>query len=173
MKKVSLGKNRRRWLRAAMLVALVLTAIWLGLPKPPLLEGIDFSTRVRDRNGNILRVTLTADQKYRIWTPLKEISPALVDATLRFEDKYYEQHLGVNPVSLLRATWNLAFSRGTHAGASTITMQLARLRYHLQTRTVAGKLRQIVYALELERHYSKAQILEPQAFAEAGRIVAA
>src|SRR5205085_2702101 len=92
--------------------------------------------------------------------PLKEIAPALVDATLRFEDKYYEKHLGVNPVSLLRATWNLAFSRGTHAGASTITMQLARLRYHLQTRTVAGKLRQIVYALELERHYSKGQILE-------------
>jgi penicillin-binding protein 1C len=60
----------------------------------------------------------------------------------------------------LRATWNLAFSHGRHAGASTITMQLARLRYHLQTRTVAGKLRQIVYALELERHYSKAQILE-------------
>src|SRR5437764_11059035 len=160
MKKLNLGKNRRRWLRAAMFVALVLTAIWLALPKPPLVEGIDFSTRVRDRNGNILRVTLTADQKYRIWTPLKEISPALVDATLRFEDKYYEQHLGVNPVSLLRATWNLAFSRRTHAGASTITMQLARLRYHLQTRTVAGKLRQIVYAFELERHYSKGQILE-------------
>src|SRR5437868_7906903 len=160
MKKVSLGKNRRRWLRAAMFVALVLTAIWLALPKPPLVEGIDFSTRVRDRNGNILRVTLTADQKYRIWTPLKEISPELINATLRFEDKYYGAHPGVNPVSLLRATWNLAFSRGTHAGASTITMQLARLRYHLQTRTVAGKLRQIIYALELERHYSKGQILE-------------
>jgi penicillin-binding protein 1C len=139
---------------------MVLAAIWLALPKPPLLEGIDFSTRVRDRNGNVLRVTLTADQKYRIWTPLKEISPALIDATLRFEDKYYDKHPGVNPVSLLRATWNLVFAGRTHAGASTITMQLARLRYHLHTRTVAGKLRQIVYALELERHYSKAQILE-------------
>src|SRR3954451_14440232 len=139
---------------------LVLAAVWLALPKPPLLEGIDFSARVRDRNGNVLRVTLTADQKYRIWTPLKEISPALVDATLRFEDKYYDKHPGVNPVSLLRATWNLAFSRGTHAGASTITMQIARLRYHLQTRTIVGKLRQILYALELERHYSKSQILE-------------
>jgi penicillin-binding protein 1C len=139
---------------------MLVAAIWLALPKPPLLEGIDFSTRVRDRNGNVLRVTLTADQKYRIWTPLKEISPELINATLRFEDKYYGNHPGVNPVSLLRATWNLAFSSGRHAGASTITMQLARLRYHLQTRTVAGKLRQIVYALELERHYSKAQILE-------------
>jgi len=139
---------------------MVLAAIWIALPKPPLLQGVDFSTRVRDRNGNVLRVTLTADQKYRIWTPLKKISPALIDATLRFEDKYYDKHPGVNPVSLLRATWNLVFSRRTHAGASTITMQLARLRYHLHTRTVAGKLRQIFYALELERHYSKAQILE-------------
>jgi penicillin-binding protein 1C len=137
-----------------------LAAIWLALPKPPLLQGIDFSQRVRDRSGNVLRVTLTSDQKYRIWTPLKEISPALVEATLRFEDKYYDKHPGVNPVSLLRATWSLLSSGQTRAGASTITMQLARLRYHLRTRTVGGKLRQIVYAIELERHYSKAQILE-------------
>ena len=114
---------------------------------------------MRDRS-TVLRVTLTADQKYRIWTPLKEISPELVDATLRFEDKYYDKHPGVNPVALVRATWNLVFSRGTHAGASTITMQLARLRYRLHTRSVSGKLWQILYALELERHYSKAQILE-------------
>src|SRR6266446_5073537 len=105
------------WLRRAIFAAMVLAAIWLALPKPPLLDGIDFSTRVRDRNGNVLRVTLTADQKYRIWTPLKEISPELINATLRFEDKYYGKHPGVNPVSLLRATWNLTFSRGTHAGA--------------------------------------------------------
>jgi penicillin-binding protein 1C len=148
------------WLRRAIYLLMLLAAIWIALPKPPLLEGVDFSTRIRDRNGNVLRVTLTADQKYRIWTPLKQISPALIDATLRFEDKYYGKHPGVNPVSLLRATWNLVFAGRTHAGASTITMQLARLRYHLRTRTVAGKLRQIVYALELERHYSKAQILE-------------
>jgi len=146
--------------RSAIFFAMMLAAIWLALPKPPLLEGVDFSTRVRDRNGNVLRVTLTADQKYRIWTPLKEISPELVDATLRFEDKYYDKHPGVNPVSLVRATWHLVFSRGAHAGASTITMQLARLRYHLHTRTVSGKLEQILYALELERHYSKGQILE-------------
>src|SRR5882757_5538072 len=148
------------WLRRAIFAAMVLAATWLALPKPPLLEGIDFSTRVRDRNGEVLRVTLTADQKYRIWTPLKEISPALVEATLRFEDKYYDKHPGVNPVSLLRATWSLVSSGQTRAGASTITMQLARLRFHLRTRTVGGKLRQIVYAIELERHYSKAQILE-------------
>src|SRR3954453_23995855 len=103
---------RNRWIRGAVFSAMVAAAVWLALPKPPLLEGIDFSTRVRDRNGNVLRVTLTADQKYRIRTPLKEISPALVDATVRFEDKYYGIHPGVNPVSLMRAAWNLVSTHG-------------------------------------------------------------
>src|SRR3954447_12889965 len=101
-----LVKNRRRLLRGVIFIALTLAAIWMALPKPPLLEGIDFSTRVRDRNGEVLRVTLTADQKYRVWMPLKEISPALIQATLKYEDKYYETHPGVNPVALLRAAWN-------------------------------------------------------------------
>src|SRR4051812_8595295 len=155
-----LGKSRKRWLRGALFSAMAVAAIWLALPKPPLLDGVDFSTRVRDRNANVLRVTLTADQKYRIWTPLKEISPALINATVQFEDKYYGKHPGVNPVSLARAGWNLVSARGARVGASTITMQVARLRYHLRTRTVAGKLQQILYALELERHYTKSQILE-------------
>src|SRR6478609_8164299 len=80
---------------------------WLLLPKPPLLEGISFSQCVRDRNGKLLRVTLTADQKFRIWTSLSNISPALIDATLQFEDKYYRYHPGVNPVALLRSAFGL------------------------------------------------------------------
>jgi penicillin-binding protein 1C len=149
-----------KWLRRAVCLGMALGAVWFFLPKPSLTAGIDFSTRVRDRNGNVLRVTLTRDQKYRIWTPLLEISPSLIEATVRFEDKYFAQHPGVNPVPLLRAAWNLARSGHPRAGASTITMQLARLRFHLHTRTLAGKLRQILYAIELERHYSKNQILE-------------
>ena len=147
------GQNRfRRYaMFASLLVTLLLASIWFALPKPPLLEGIEFSTRVRDRNGTILRVTLTPDQKYRIWTPLREISPALIEATVQFEDKYFARHPGVNPVPLIRAGWNLVRSGRKGAGASTITMQLARLRYRLHTRTLAGKFRQIVYALELER----------------------
>ena len=147
------------WVRSLALLGMTACVIWLALPKPPLLEGISFSQCVRDRDGKLLRVTLSADQKFRIWTPLREISPALIDATLRFEDKYYRHHPGVNPVALLRSALNL---RPGHAqnGASTITMQLARLRYHLRTRTLGGKFVQIARALELERHYSKAEILE-------------
>jgi penicillin-binding protein 1C len=148
------------WVRSLALLGMSAFVIWLALPKPPLLEGISFSQCVRDRSGKLLRVTLTSDQKYRIWTPLKEMSPRLVDATLRYEDKYYARHPGVNPIALGRSVVDLIRFRRLRTGASTITMQLARLRYHLSTRTLSGKLAQIVRALELERHYSKAEILE-------------
>src|SRR5437660_3188262 len=152
-------RNPRSAIRNLLLFCAVIAAIWLALPKPPLLDGVAFSQCVRDRNGKLLRVTLTADQKFRIWTSLPNISPALVDATLQFEDKYYRCHPGVNPVALMRAAFGL-WPGGAHTGASTITMQVARLRYRLPTRTFRGKFVQIVRALELERHYSKSQILE-------------
>jgi len=132
---------------------------WLFLPRPPLLDGVSFSQCVRDRNGELLRVTLTPDQKFRIWTRLADISPELVDATLRYEDKYFLKHPGVNPIALARSGFGL-LRGGARTGASTITMQVARLRFRLQTRTPLGKIRQIVRALELERHYSKSEILE-------------
>lgn len=149
----------RKILRPLLLTCAFLSAAWLVLPKPPLLEEVSFSQCVRDRNGKLLRVTLTSDQKYRVWTSLPNISPALIDATLQFEDKYYRYHPGVNPVALVRAAFGLR-PGGAHSGASTITMQVARLRYRLPTRTFRGKFVQIVRALELERHYSKSQILE-------------
>jgi penicillin-binding protein 1C len=148
------------WVRSLALLGMTAWIVWLVLPKPPLLDGTSFSQCVRDRNGTLLRVTLTADQKFRIWTPLREISPELIDATLRYEDKYYARHPGVNPIALVRAALDLARLHRVTAGGSTITMQLARLRFHLRTRTLSGKLTQIIRAIELERHYSKREILE-------------
>jgi penicillin-binding protein 1C len=152
------GRCKKLLLAFAILAAAV-ALVWIALPRPPLLDGISFSQCVRDRNGKLLRITLTTDQKYRVWTSLPNISPALIDATLQFEDKYYRYHPGVNPVALVRAAFGLR-PGGAHSGASTIAMQVARLRYHLRTRTLGGKFVQIVRALELERHYSKSQILE-------------
>jgi penicillin-binding protein 1C len=151
---------RAPWVRSLALLGMTAWFAWLLLPKPPLLDGISFSQCVRDRNGKLLRVTLSADQKFRIWTLLGEISPDLLDATLRYEDKYFSKHPGVNPVALARCAINLLRFRRATAGGSTITMQVARLRFHLHTRTIAGKLEQIVRAIELERYYSKSQILE-------------
>src|SRR5438876_6613807 len=145
---------------AALLSIACCAVVWLTLPKPPLLDGISFSQCIRDRNGKLLRVTLTPDQKFRIQTPLGEISPELIDATLRYEDKYYSRHPGVNPIALGRSALEFMRWRRVTTGGSTITMQVARLRFHLRTRSLAGKFTQIVRALELERHYSKEDILE-------------
>ncbi len=90
----------RRFLKRSLIAAAsyiaVVGCVWFLLPKPPLLDGISFSQSVRDRSGNLLRLTLTSDQKFRIWTPLRDISPELIDATLRYEDKYFARHPGVN-----------------------------------------------------------------------------
>lgn len=150
----------RKILRPLLVMCALVSAIWLLLPKPQLLDGISFSQVVRDRNGKLLRVALSSDQKFRIWTPLSKISPDLVNATLRYEDKYYSRHPGVSPIALARCTIDLIRFHRVTAGGSTITMQLARLRFHLKTRSVSGKLEQILRALELERHYSKNEILE-------------
>src|SRR5437773_58434 len=153
------NRRLRKTLGAFMFLSALVAATWLALPKPPLLDDVSFSQCVRDRSGKLLRVTLTSDQKFRIHTPLRDISPELIDATLRYEDKHFAHHPGVNPIALIRSGFGL-LHRGPRSGGSTITMQLARLRFHLQTRTLGGKFVQIVRALELERHYSKAQIIE-------------
>src|SRR2546430_12779611 len=85
---------RAPWVRSLALLGMTAWFVWLLLPKPPLLDGIPFSQVVRDRNGKLLRVALSSDQKFRIWTPLPKISPDLVHATLSYEDKYYSKHPG-------------------------------------------------------------------------------
>ncbi len=130
------------------------------VPKPPLLEGVSFSPLVLDRNGRLLRLGLSEDEKYRIFTPLKNIAPEMVQATLLYEDRKFYQHSGVNFGALLRAFHSSYLGGGRRMGASTITMQTARLLYGLDTNSIPGKLRQIERAFALERHYSKDEILE-------------
>jgi len=147
---------KRKWLAAAFLPF----AVWAAIPKPSLTEGIGFSQRVSDREGTLLRLTLSPDEKYRVWTPLDKISPELLRATLEKEDRWFRRHPGFNPFALVRAL-RLTYGRKSRTvGGSTITMQLARIRYRLRTRTLRGKIAQIFKALQIERHYSKDRILE-------------
>ncbi|MBA2652247.1 MAG: penicillin-binding protein 1C [Tatlockia sp.] len=135
----------------------------LGLcfaPKPPLLKDLSFSTAVYDEEQRLLRLTLTKDDKYRLFTPLAKISPALKEATLLQEDQYFYWHFGLNPYAMLKAAWQTYIVKSRRIGASTITMQLARIRYGINSKKIAGKFSQIIYALQLELHYSKDEILE-------------
>jgi len=149
-----------RVLKVAAVIALAAAATWLLLPKPDLVRYHDYSRAFYDRNDRLLRLTLAADEQYRLYVPLEQIPAVLQQATLLYEDQHFYQHPGLDPLALLRAFWSSYISRQRTVGASTITMQVARLRWHLYTRSLTGKLEQILRALQLTRHYSKDQILE-------------
>jgi len=152
----------RRW-QNSLVVLLLLAAALAGirlLPHRPLSELAPTSTAVYDDHGRLLRLTLASDERYRLWTPLREMPPALVEAVMLQEDAWFRWHPGFNPVSLARGAWVTYARGGARQGGSTLTMQLARLVYRLNTRTPAGKLRQVLRALELELCYSKDAILE-------------
>ncbi|MDP3270005.1 MAG: penicillin-binding protein 1C [Legionella sp.] len=129
-------------------------------PKPSLLNDVNFSTAVYDEQHRLLRLTLSADDKYRLFTPLKQISKQLIAGTLLQEDQYFHWHFGINPWSLSKAIWQTYAAQSRRVGASTITMQVARLKFGINSKKISGKLWQIVRALQLERHYSKNEILE-------------
>jgi penicillin-binding protein 1C len=152
----------RRWqnvLVGLALLAAVLLACRLW-PHPPLRDRLPSSTAVYDDRGRLLRLTLASDDRYRLWVPLAQIAPSLTEGVLLHEDRWFRWHPGFNPYGLLRGAWVTYARHGHPQGGSTISMQLARLLWHLDTRTPLGKLRQIARAVQLELCYSKHAILE-------------
>ncbi len=149
----------QNWLVGIALIAAVLVGFRLW-PHPPLRDWMPTSTAVYDDHGRLLRLTLASDDQYRLWVALQQISPQLVEGVELHEDRWYHWHPGFNPYGLLRGAW-VTYVRHRHPqGGSTITMQLARLLWRLDTRTPSGKLRQLARAEQLELFYSKRQILE-------------
>jgi penicillin-binding protein 1C len=140
---------------ACAVIALIALRAW---PHVPLSERLPMSTSVWSADGELLRVTLSGDDQYRLWVPLADMPSSLVDAFLLKEDRWFYWHCGVNPFALARAAVHTY--RGGRQGGSTITMQLARLIYRLNTKTPRGKLRQIGAAVWLEARYSKRELLE-------------
>jgi penicillin-binding protein 1C len=143
---------------AALIVIAVLATLRLW-PHASLATRVPLSTAIWSADGELLRVTLASDDQYRLWTPLSQMSPALVDAFLLKEDRWFYWHPGVNPIALSRAGFRTYRGAGRQGG-STLTMQLARLIYRLKTRDPAGKLRQAGIAVWLELRYSKRDLLE-------------
>src|SRR5947207_1682108 len=94
-------------------------------PHRSLSDCFPLSTGVWSADGELLRVTLASDDQYRLWTPLSEISPTVVEAFLLKEDRWFYWHPGVNPVSLARAGFETYRGVG-HQGGSTLTMQVVR-----------------------------------------------
>jgi penicillin-binding protein 1C len=155
---------RTRWIIPALRLAGfglgVIVLFFSLIPRPHLLDETSFSSCYLDRDGKLLRLGLAEDDRYRVFVPLREISPQFIEMTLLHEDRFFHEHPGFNAVALARATWNALTRAGTHPGASTITMQLVRLHYGLNTRTPWGKFCQVMAAIHMEMHCSKREILE-------------
>ena len=152
------------WLTIGLVVAAVLLGVvavgYRFCPKPVLDEYYPRSRAFFDTHGRLLRLGLARDDRYRLSCPLDRISPRMVEATILYEDKDFFRHPGVDVPALARAFWTTYILRTRRVGASTITMQVARLRWRIRTETLTGKLRQVLRALQLTRHYTKDRILE-------------
>lgn len=160
----SLWARRFKILFAAALVAFVGGALALEIAivatdVPERLLPPAQSIRFMSEDGTLLREAADADGKRAIFVPREDISPALVAATLAVEDARFYSHKGVDALAALRAAFDNVNAGRIVRGASTITMQLARLiRPH--PRTLAGKIEEAIFALAIERKHSKAAIVE-------------
>lgn len=122
------------------------------------------TTRLLDRNGDVLYEIMDPSAGKRTFVPLNRISPNLVAATVATEDQGYYSHPGFDVFAILRAFYQNYTSGETVSGASTITQQLARnLLFTPQERVEQSyerKMREAILAAELTRRYSKDEILE-------------
>ena len=119
----------------------------------------DLSTIVLDRRGELLRAFTTKSDRWRLPVNPDKVDQTYLKLLLNYEDKRFYSHQGVDVLASLRALKQLATNGRIISGASTLTMQVARLLEPRDKRTLAAKFRQTVRAIELERQFTKRQIL--------------
>jgi len=122
---------------------------------PPQIQS-DCSKILFDSQGELLRVWLNKDEQYR-FPKSEKISDKYKTAVLHFEDKRFNYHLGIDPIAVARAVKQNLQAGKIASGASTITMQIARLQ-NPRNRTFFAKLRETHTALRMEIWMSKEKI---------------
>ena len=122
------------------------------------------TTRILDRDGNVLYEILDPSAGRRTYVPMAKISPYFVAATIATEDKEFYSHPGYDIFAILRAVLQNYQSGQTVSGASTITQQLARnllfTPEERSNRSYERKMREAILAAEITRRYTKDEILE-------------
>src|SRR3990167_6706100 len=159
----------RRLVKIAKLAFLGVVIMFLGLfialplfafnlPSPDkVIRREGFSTKIVDRNGNAL-YDIFIDER-RTLVEIKDIPQVLRDATVSIEDKNFYKHQGFDPFGMLRGFTRI-FTRGYAQGGSTLTQQLVKNVLLSPERTIWRKIKEFVLAIQIERRYSKDQILQ-------------
>jgi penicillin-binding protein 1C len=159
MKILNILHLRRRPALAAVLALVLTFEVVDGLfPLPAPGRDSPYAVTVLARDGTPLRAFPGDDHVWRHSIGLSEVSPVYLDALIAYEDRMFRWHPGVNPYALVRAGWQWLTHGRIVSGGSTITMQVARM-LSPTPRTLSGKVAQIFRALQIERHYSKNEIL--------------
>ncbi|MCG8476187.1 MAG: penicillin-binding protein 1C [Cytophagales bacterium] len=146
--------KRKRNVFAVLLGALFFYFLW---PQESLFSPC-YSTVLLSRDGELLSASIASDGQWRF--PVSEQLPEKFEqALLLFEDEHFYSHPGVNPISLGRAVVQNLKAGRIVSGASTLTMQLARLSSGHASRSLINKLDEMLLALKIEWKYSKKEIL--------------
>jgi len=141
------------------IIAALLTCVYLMIPLANPVFKDDYSTAVLDENGELLRVFLNSEEQWCFPDdPSLKRSAKLETAVLEYEDVHFYRHPGVNPLRVMMAIWQNTTSDRIVSGASTISMQVARMSGR-RPRTYTSKLIEVLVALKLEFRYSKDDIL--------------
>ncbi|MGE5559424.1 MAG: transglycosylase domain-containing protein [Bacillota bacterium] len=140
-----------------ILLFLVVLAAGLNTGMRRKLEDIRMASVVYDRNG---RVVGNLYHYRRIWAPLSQTADYFEKAVVAAEDARFYRHVGIDPAGIVRAFYHNLKPGGAMEGGSTITQQLAKITLLSQERTFIRKISDIFYALQIERIYTKKEILE-------------
>ena len=125
---------------------------------PDLRKAAITSPVARAAEGEILRVFATPDEKIRLGAAPDEVDPLFLELLIAVEDKRFRRHGGVDSLAVLRASWEALRQRRIVSGASTLTMQVARL-LEPRPRTLRSKVIEAFRAWQLEQRFTKDEIL--------------
>ena len=160
---ITLRTARRAFITVTSTLAALLVGIvaWMLTPPDDALfeQPVALGVTVTDRDGVTLRDTRAPGGERWRWVSLADMDPVLTAAFIAAEDRTFFEHDGVAWRSVARAARDNLVAGRVVSGASTITMQTARL-LHGHSRGLIGKTQQVLWAMRLERHVSKDHILE-------------
>ena len=156
----------RIFLGFIIVVLVMITGIGCGFltasmnTKPDLASDIQppASSQIYDINGNEIANVHAAENRRPV--KISQVPRDLQNAFVAVEDNRFYEHMGVDPRGIMRALWSNVRGQAISEGGSTITQQLAKNAYLTQDRTLKRKVQEVFLALQLERQYTKQEILE-------------
>lgn len=146
------------WLIPALVLLVSLAFLVLDQAFPLSVSDRPVATVVIARDGTPLRAFADDSGVWRYPGSVNQVSPLYLQALLTYEDRWFYYHPGVNPFAMARALFQNLVKGRVVSGGSTLTMQVARI-LSPNTRTIGGKMHQMLRAFQLEVHFTKDEIL--------------